>query len=62
MTAYTNGPIHKRPRFRRPTYANATMADPRPLRLHLLRSSCGHVLGIALVGRRQRVIQWAVCR
>lgn len=55
--------IHKRPKFRRPTYTNATVANPpRHARLMFLRSSCGHVLGLAVVSKRQRVIQWAVCR
>lgn len=60
---YTNAPPHRRARLRRPTYTNASVASPpkRP-RLMLLRSSCGHVLGVALVGRRQRVVQWAACR
>ena len=59
----SQNPIHKRPEFRRLTYTNATVANPpRHARLMFLRSSCGHVLGLGVVGKRQRFIQWAVCR
>ena len=63
MSTYQSGPIHKRATFRRPTYTNATVANPpRRARVVLLRSSCGHVLGVGVIGKRQRIIRWAVCR
>lgn len=59
----TNAPVHSKASWRRPTYVNASMADPLPFpRPVLLRSSCGHILGAGVVGRRQRFIQWKSCR
>lgn len=62
MTAYTNAPPHRRARWIRPIAYSASVAAPptwpRPV---ILRSSCGHVLGIGLVWRRQRYVAWKRC-
>lgn len=62
MTTHQYPPGHET-RWCRPTYTNASLADPLPYpRPVLLRSSCGRVIGAAIVGRCQRVIQWKRCR
>jgi hypothetical protein len=62
MNAANNGPIHHRARWIRPHAYSATVANPPPRpRPVVLRSSCGHVLGVGIVGRRQRYIAWKRC-
>lgn len=62
MSVTSNGPIHRRARWRRPIAYSASVADPpRRPRLVLLRSSCRHVLGVGLVWRRQRYLAWKRC-
>jgi hypothetical protein len=62
MSAMTNGPIHHRARWTMPRAYSSSVADPpqRP-RLVLLKSSCGHVLGVGVVGQRQRYLAWKRC-
>lgn len=53
-----NQPGHEHP-WIRPLAYSASVADPVPTpRPVLLRGSCGHVLGVGLVWRRQRYIAW----
>jgi hypothetical protein len=59
VTVSTNRPAH-RPRWRFDAYA-ASVAQPRRPRPVVLRSSCGHVLGVGIVGRRQRYLAWRTC-
>jgi hypothetical protein len=62
MTVSTNAPVHRRATWRRPDVYSATVADPpRRPRLVVLRTSCGHALGIGLVWRRQRYLVWKRC-
>lgn len=62
MIAMTNGPIHHRARWTFPRAYSSSVADPPRLpRLVVLRSSCGHVLGVGVVGRRQRCLAWKRC-
>lgn len=59
----SSGPTHTRARWMRPSAYSASVADPPPHpRLVVLRSSCGHVLGVGVVGRRQRYLAWKRCR
>lgn len=62
MSIYTDKP-HTRAEWMRPIAYSASVADPprwpRPV---VLRSSCGHVLGVGVVGRRQRFVAWKRCR
>lgn len=62
MIASTSGPIHRRARWRWPDAYSASVADPPP-HPHpvLLRNTCGHVLGVGIVGRRQRFLVWKRC-
>jgi hypothetical protein len=47
----------------RPIAYSSTVADPPRLpRPTLLRSPCGHVLGVGIVWRRQRFVAWKACR
>lgn len=63
MTAYTNGPTHTRARWRRPTFTRTSLAAPPRWGAGVLRSSCGHALGLyALYGARQAALQWKACR
>ena len=50
---------HSRAKWRRPiVYATSVAEPPRFPRLIVLRSSCGHALGVGLVWRRQRYLAW----
>lgn len=61
MPAFTNAP-HARARWSWPIAYSASVADPpRWLRPVLLRSSCGHLLGVGLVWHRQRYVAWKRC-
>jgi hypothetical protein len=54
--------IHHRARWRRPIAYRDTVADPPRLpRLVLLRSTCGHMLGLGYVWRHQGYIAWKRC-
>jgi hypothetical protein len=62
VTASTNTPAHARARWVLPHVYSASVADPPPRpRPVVLRSSCGHALGVGVVGRRQRYLAWATC-
>lgn len=62
MTVYTDATPHRRARLRRPTVYSAPVADPPPFpRPVILRSSCGHLLGVGIVGHRQRYLAWGRC-
>jgi hypothetical protein len=53
---------HARAQWRRPiAYATSVADPPRVPRPVLLRSSCGHVLGVGVVGKRQRFIAVRKC-
>lgn len=62
MSNMTNR-VHDHARWVRPRAYSASMAFPqtRP-RLVILRSSCGHMLGVGIVGKRQRYLAWKTCR
>ena len=62
MTASASAPVHRRARWVRPWVYAATMSQPlRRPRVTVLRSSCGHVLGVGLVWRRQQYAAWKRC-
>lgn len=62
MSVSTSGPVHRRARWTRPHAYSASVADPPPrARPVVLRSSCGHLLGVGIVGRRQRFLAWKRC-
>jgi hypothetical protein len=43
--------------------ARDSLASPRNRpKAVILRSSCGHVLGVGLIWKRQRYITWKACR
>jgi hypothetical protein len=55
--------VHDRSRLIRPYAYRTSIADPFRLpRLVILRSSCGHVLGIGYAWKKQGYIRWASCR
>ena len=63
MTVTSSGPAHRRARWQWPDAYSASIADPpRRPRPVILRSSCGHVLGVGILWRRQRYIAWKRCR
>lgn len=63
MAAQTNRQPHTRATLRRPIMYRTSVANPpRRPRLLVLRSSCGHVLGVGYVWRKQGYLTWAVCR
>lgn len=63
MTVASNAAPHRRASWRRPIAYSTTVADPpRIPRPVLLRSSCGHLLGIGWLGGRQSYIAWRRCR
>ena len=59
MSFYPSGPTHTRAKFVRPQAYRATVADPprfpRPV---ILRSSCGHTLGVGYVFKHQGYMVW----
>lgn len=62
MSVSTNAPIHRRARWQWPDAYSASLAEPRRFpRAVVLRSSCGHMLGVGIVWRRQRYIAWKRC-
>jgi hypothetical protein len=59
----TSDRIHHRARWVRPRAYSTSVADaPRRPRFVILRSSCGHVLGVGIVGKRQSYLAWRSCR
>lgn len=63
MPTYASGPVHQKSSYRRPTFTRTSLAPPRRWRAGVLRSSCGHLLGLyALYGARQAAWQWKECR
>lgn len=63
MSVSTNGPVHRRSRLTRPRVYRATVANPpRVPRPVVLRSSCGHLLGIGYVWGHQGFLTWKACR
>jgi hypothetical protein len=62
MNVYESGPIHDRAKWKKPTaYRTSVGEPPRFPRLVVLRSSCGHVLGVGYVWRHQGYIAWKSC-
>jgi hypothetical protein len=62
VTAATSGPVHRRARWILPHAYATSVAEPPPRpRPVVLRSSCGHLLGVGIVGRRQRYLAWKTC-
>lgn len=54
---------HDRARWTRPRAYSTSLASPRRRpSFVILRSSCGHMLGVGLVWRRQRYLAWKACR
>ncbi len=61
MSAWTDNP-HKKATWQKPDAYSASMAHPRKYpKVMLLRSSCGHVLGVGLVWKRQSFVAWKRC-
>lgn len=59
---YTDQP-HAKAAWRRPIAYRSALADQRRLpRPVLLRSSCGHVLGVGYIWRKQGFITVRTCR
>jgi hypothetical protein len=59
----TNGPTHSSARWRWPlAYRTSVAEPPRYPRLLILRSSCGHALGVGYVWRKQGYITVRTCR
>lgn len=62
MSVTTNR-VHKRARFKRPDiYRTSVASPPRFPRLVILRSSCGHALGVGYVWKHQGYIRVRSCR
>ena len=63
MESMTNGPTHEKARWTRPRAYRSSLAQPRKTpQIKWLRSSCNHVLGIALIWKNQSIIAWKACR
>lgn len=63
MTDIETARTHDRARWVRPLAYSTSLANPfsRP-RLVILRSSCGHMLGVGVVWKRQAYLTWKACR
>jgi hypothetical protein len=63
MNISASGPTHTRARYTRPRAYRTTVANPpRWPRLVVLRSTCGHALGVGYVWHHQGFISWKACR
>ena len=59
---FSDGPTHRRAKWRGVGTASARPCwRCRRWAAVLLRSSCGHVLGVGIVGKRQRFVAWKRC-
>lgn len=63
MAEFVTNAVHRKAEWRRPVAYRTSVANPprfpRPL---ILRSSCGHALGIGYVFKKQGYIAWKQCR
>ena len=60
---FASRPTHSRATWARPMAYRTTVAHPPRLpRLVVLRSSCGHALGVGYVWKRQGFVTWKRCR
>lgn len=63
MNPVSNAPVHERARWVTPrAYRSSVATPPRFPRLVILRSSCGHALGVGYVWKHQGFIAWKACR
>ena len=63
MSQILTNAIHHKAKWRKPDAYHTSVAHPlRYPRPVILRSSCGHIIGIGYVFKKQGYVAWKQCR